>query len=222
MFPKIKRAFRKIKEKKEISKLNIHKSNISRQKALLPENNFSRKLLEIYSKNPKYIGKEIGLIKHNKKLFDVTTSASKESFLLATKIIRDLKERGVNPSKSSFIHTHILSKKSLRKNINPSFGDVSTFKTLINSFGMKNFEISVLNKNHIEIGRTYLLFDISKKEEFFKRYQNIIQNEKSSLYSKISKNGFSTELLNHLGFKVSHHPMQEYIFSAKKQQYIKK
>lgn len=216
---KFRRVREVLKEKKEKRVINNYKKNINQKLKTVPLNSFSSKLLNIYKKNPSYLGKEIGLIKFNKKVYDVTFGASKESFLLVTPLLKDLLKKGVDLSKSNFIHTHIINRKT-RKNINPSFGDISSFKNLILNFKMRNFTISVLNKKHIEIGRVYLLFDLKKVDNFLKVYKEITLNKNSKTYENIVENGFSQEILNQMGFKVRFVGQNNYRFNNRKREFV--
>jgi len=136
-------------------KNNLNKINILEEKrklihSRLPEGSFSKKL---YSHER--LDKEIALLKIGKKVIDVSHIRRKNAVGIKVETLINLAQK-YDLSKATLIHTHINQNRSQIFMINPV--DLLMFSKFNKHFNTRRFEISMIDKDHIEYKRVFIQF----------------------------------------------------------------
>jgi hypothetical protein len=145
MLKKIKSFF-----KKKESNLKALESTREKIHARLPKKSFSKKLYSF-----ERFDKEIAFIKIGKELIQISGVRKKKSVLLDFELLTKISSK-YDLSKATMIHTHPNNSNSQIFLINPS--DLIAFSKLNKNFNIKNFEISLINKDAEEHRRVFLKF----------------------------------------------------------------
>lgn len=175
-----------------LKKSTLYKRKKSKTNIILPERSFAKKLSSFEG-----LDKEIGLIKIGFKIINVSRKRGGKNVSVDLKILDQL-SKTENLKKATFIHTHILGKIKSPKSANISAMDFSCFVNYCKKYGISNFEVSILGKDLIEMGRIHIMFSSKFVEELNKKNQKEINAWLSSIAFRHQMNFSKTSIISEL------------------------
>ncbi|GEM_PF-3701010 len=181
----IKRIFSYFKNKK-LEKINKIENRRKEIHSALPEKSFSKKFFSFQRPD-----KEILLLKIGKEVIDISKHRAKDFVILNTILLDELSKK-YDLKKATIIHQHVNSNHISQE-------DFMSFCNNYKKYGISNFAIMLLDKEHNEIGRLgYLLTNkftekIKNKDLYQIRYDFFEISRLKWSYLDITS---SSELLN--------------------------
>ena len=205
MFKKINSLFLRLRNNR------ARKNEMKRKEILatLPQNSFAKKL---YSHENLNI--EIGLLKIGSKVINISKTRNKRTVSLDLDLLNRL-SKTEDLRKAIFIHTHILGNVNRPKSANFSPMDFLTFIDYCHKFGISKFELTLLNKNLIEMGRIQIIFspefieaiqkgDIEKIKNWARSlaYKQAMSPNKVSIIEELKKQNTQIKYVSLNGYKL--------------------
>lgn len=203
-------AFLKRKRIKSTEKLESQRKEILKK---LPKGSFAEKL---YSQNN--LNLEVALIKIGEHVFDISEKRKEKRTWFSLEKITDL-SKTYDLTKATFCHTHRIKENiKERTSTDVSLSDFLASINLCHKFGVNKFEISILNKPLLEIGRIQFIFpqefvqkirsmNVKELDRFGKEIIssndfNVMVNGNSSIITQLKRQNIMIKYVSLNGYKL--------------------